>query len=45
MEQNVRRALGPCHRGYVVESGAVTLAGSREDLMRSDHVRQAYLGM
>ena len=45
VEQNVRRALGLCHRGYVVENGAVTLAGSREELLRSDHVRQAYLGM
>jgi branched-chain amino acid transport system ATP-binding protein len=41
----VRRALGLCHRGYVVENGAVTLVGSREELLRSDHVRQAYLGM
>ena len=44
VEQNVRRALGLCHRGYVVENGAVTLTGSREELLRSDHVRQAYLG-
>ena len=43
--QNVRRALGLCHRGYVVEKGAVTLVGSREKLLRSDHVRRAYLGM
>jgi len=45
VEQNVGRALGLCHRGYVVENGAVALAGSREELLRSDHVRQAYLGM
>ena len=45
VEQNVRRALGLCHRGYVVENGAVALAGSREELLRSDHVRQAYLGV
>ena len=45
VEQNVRRALGLCHRGYVVENGAVTLVGSREELLRSDHVRRAYLGM
>jgi branched-chain amino acid transport system ATP-binding protein len=45
VEQNVRRALGLCHRGYVVENGAVTLTGSREELLSSDHVRQAYLGM
>ena len=45
VEQNVRRALALCGRGYVVENGVVALAGSREDLLRSDHVRQAYLGM
>jgi ABC-type branched-subunit amino acid transport system ATPase component len=45
VEQNVRRALGLCSRGYVVENGVVALAGSREQLLRSDHVRQAYLGM
>ena len=45
VEQNVRRALELCHRGYVIENGVVTLAGSREALLRSDHVRHAYLGM
>ena len=45
VEQNVRRALALCGRGYVVENGVVALVGSREDLLRSDHVRQAYLGM
>jgi branched-chain amino acid transport system ATP-binding protein len=44
VEQNVRRALALCHRGYVLENGTVTLAGSRDELLRSDHVRQAYLG-
>jgi branched-chain amino acid transport system ATP-binding protein len=45
VEQNVRRALELCHRGYVIENGAVTLAGSREELLGSEHVRRAYLGM
>jgi branched-chain amino acid transport system ATP-binding protein len=45
VEQNVRRALDLCHRAYVVENGAVTLAGPRDALLRSDHVRQAYLGL
>jgi branched-chain amino acid transport system ATP-binding protein len=45
VEQNVRRALGLCHRGYVVENGTVALTGSRDELLRSDHVRQAYLGL
>jgi len=45
VEQNVRRALALCGRGYVVENGVVALVGSREELLRSDHVRQAYLVM
>jgi branched-chain amino acid transport system ATP-binding protein len=45
VEQNVRRALDLCHRGYVLENGEVTLAGSREELLRSEHVRRAYLGL
>ncbi len=45
VEQNVRRALGLCHRGYVIEHGEITLSGTRDALLRSVHVRQAYLGM
>ena len=45
VEQNVRRALGLCHRGYVIENGEITLTGSRDDLLGSAHVRQAYLGV
>jgi branched-chain amino acid transport system ATP-binding protein len=45
VEQNVQRALGLCHRAYVVENGVVALSGSRDELLRSDHVRQAYLGL
>jgi branched-chain amino acid transport system ATP-binding protein len=45
VEQNVRRALALCSRGYVVENGVIALDGSRDELLRSDHVRQAYLGI
>jgi branched-chain amino acid transport system ATP-binding protein len=45
VEQNVRRALELCSRGYVLDNGEVTLAGSRDALLGSDHVRQAYLGL
>ena len=44
VEQNVRRALALCHRGYVLENGEVTLSGGRETLLSSAHVRHAYLG-
>jgi branched-chain amino acid transport system ATP-binding protein len=45
VEQNVRRALAACHRAYVIENGEIALSGSRDELLRSDHVRQAYLGV
>jgi branched-chain amino acid transport system ATP-binding protein len=45
VEQSVRRALQLCHRGYVIENGEVALTGSREELLGSDHVRRAYLGL
>ncbi len=45
VEQNVLRALALCHRAYVLENGEVTLTGSREELLSSRHIRQAYLGM
>ena len=45
VEQNVLRSIELCHRGYVLENGRVTLAGTREELLRSPHVKQAYLGL
>ena len=43
VEQNARLALQVAHRGYVMESGAITLSG--ESLLKSDAVRRAYLGV
>lgn len=45
IEQNVRRALELADRGYVLQSGRVVAAGSASDLLGSDRVRTAYLGM
>jgi branched-chain amino acid transport system ATP-binding protein len=45
VEQNVERALDVCLRGYVLEEGRVVLSGSREELLGSDRVRQAYLAI
>lgn len=44
-EQNAYAALAIAHRGYVMESGQVTLEGSRDMLMNDDRVRSAYLGV
>src|SRR2546426_679045 len=45
VEQNVLRSLQLCHRGYVLENGRITLEGSRESLLQSPHIKQAYLGL
>jgi branched-chain amino acid transport system ATP-binding protein len=44
VEQNARLALEVCSRGYVMESGAITLADSSAALLADSRVRTAYLG-
>ncbi|MBX3664773.1 MAG: ABC transporter ATP-binding protein [Burkholderiales bacterium] len=44
VEQNAKLALETCHRGYVMESGSVVLAGDARKLLSDPQVRQAYLG-
>jgi branched-chain amino acid transport system ATP-binding protein len=44
VEQNAAMALAISHRGYVLETGAVILEGTAEELAGNDLVRQAYLG-
>ncbi|MBI5040282.1 MAG: ABC transporter ATP-binding protein [Gammaproteobacteria bacterium] len=44
VEQNARLALQTCSRGYVMESGAITLTDSAQNLIDNPKVRQAYLG-
>jgi len=43
-EQNAAMALGCCHRGYVLESGRISLEGPGEELQRSETVAKLYLG-
>lgn len=45
VEQNVRRSLEIADRGYVLENGRVVLEGSSEELLSSDLVGKAYLGL
>jgi len=45
VEQNAFAALAIADRGYVLETGAVTLTGSGEELIHNEQVRAAYLGM
>lgn len=44
VEQNARLALDVSNRGYVMESGLVTLSGESASLLENPQVRQAYLG-
>jgi branched-chain amino acid transport system ATP-binding protein len=43
-EQNAYKALKCAHRGYVLETGNVTLAGTAAELLADPGVREAYLG-
>ena len=44
VEQNAKLALQVASRGYVMESGAITLTGTSKELLDSDAVQRAYLG-
>ena len=44
VEQNAHMALAVADRGYVLEAGAIVLAGDAEELATNPQVRNAYLG-
>ena len=44
VEQNAKLALELAHRGYVMESGSITLADGAKELLANPKVREAYLG-
>ena len=44
VEQNARLALEAAQRGYVMESGLITLSGDAKSLLNDPKVREAYLG-
>jgi branched-chain amino acid transport system ATP-binding protein len=43
VEQNAHHALRLAHRGYVMQTGRITLSGSAPDLLANPEVRAAYL--
>jgi branched-chain amino acid transport system ATP-binding protein len=45
VEQNVFEALQVCHRAYVLQTGRIVMEGPGSELLRSDMVRKAYLGI
>ena len=44
VEQNASRALQIASRGYVMESGLITMTGPGMELLADPKVRAAYLG-
>ena len=45
VEQNAHKALEVANRGYVLETGVVVKEGSGQELLASEEVQKAYLGM
>ena len=45
IEQNVRRSLEIADKAYVMENGRITNEGACQELLETDHIRKAYLGM
>jgi branched-chain amino acid transport system ATP-binding protein len=45
VEQNANLALRLAHKGYVMETGRITIADSAKNLLTNEDVKKAYLGM
>ncbi len=45
VEQNAKLALGLASRGFVLETGAIILAGEAAELLKNETVKSAYLGV
>jgi branched-chain amino acid transport system ATP-binding protein len=45
VEQNIRQVLKVAHRGYLLETGHIKLAGTSAELLASDEIKKAYLGL
>ena len=45
VEQNVGQSLEVADRAYVMENGSIRFTGLPDELLRSDELRRAYLGL
>ena len=45
VEQNLKKALEMADRGYVVETGSISIEGAAADLLADPTIRSAYLGI
>ena len=44
IEQNANMALKVAHKGYVIETGNITMTGTGAELLADEKVKEAYLG-
>jgi branched-chain amino acid transport system ATP-binding protein len=44
IEQNANMALKTAHYGYVMETGRISLAGTGQELLANEQVKELYLG-
>jgi branched-chain amino acid transport system ATP-binding protein len=45
VEQNLKKALEVADRGYVVETGSISMQGPARELLSNEGIRAAYLGI
>ena len=45
VEQNLHKALAIAHHGYVIQTGRIVMQGSGRELLASDDIKKAYLGL
>src|SRR4051794_12546260 len=45
VEQNLHKALAIADHGYVIQTGRIVMQGSGAELLASDDIKQAYLGL
>jgi branched-chain amino acid transport system ATP-binding protein len=45
VEQNIQQVLKVVDRAYLLETGRIKLSGAADDLLASDDIRRAYIGL
>jgi branched-chain amino acid transport system ATP-binding protein len=45
VEQNLQKALGIAHYGYVIQTGRIVMQGKGHDLLHDERIKKAYLGL
>jgi branched-chain amino acid transport system ATP-binding protein len=45
VEQNVRQVLKFADRGYLLEAGRMVMSGTAQEMLKSDEIQKAYMGI